>query len=80
MAAKSFDKLAENDITFSEEERLGGLSLLDDQLGYQVARYVFGREVELRRRSGDDAQVRAAITLLESSESPDAMMRLLGGP
>ena len=38
---------------------------LGQQLGYEVARYVFNRDAEARRRTRDDAQVEAALELLE---------------
>jgi carboxyl-terminal processing protease len=38
---------------------------LDQQLGYEVARYVFDRDVEARRRTRDDAQVARALRLLD---------------
>ncbi len=38
---------------------------LDRQLGYEVARYVFDRDMEARRRTRDDEQVAKAMELLD---------------
>jgi len=43
----------------------GAGEFLDQQLGYEVARYVFSRDAEARRRSRDDAQVARAMALLD---------------
>jgi len=37
---------------------------LDQQFGYELARYVFDRDVEARRRTRDDEQVETALELL----------------
>ena len=34
------------------------------QLGYMIARYVFGRSAEFRRIAADDEQVQTALSLL----------------
>jgi carboxyl-terminal processing protease len=51
-------------------------SLLDEQLGYEVARYVFGRTAEFRRRARDDKQVQTALGLLRKAESPDQLLTI----
>ncbi len=38
---------------------------LDQQFGYELARYVFDRDVEARRRTRDDEQVEMALELLD---------------
>jgi len=50
--------------------------LVDDQLGYEVARYVFGRPAEFRRRARDDEQMQAALDLLRKAQSPKELMSL----
>lgn len=74
-----YAKLASKGATLSEQQRADGASLVDDQLAYQVARYVFGREEELRRRSLDDRQVRLAVSLLERGGTPEALMHEITG-
>ena len=58
----------------SPEQIAGGRALLDDQLAYEISRYVFGRQAEIRRRSSDDPQVRAAIELLKRAPTRAALM------
>jgi len=56
-------------------EVFGGVGeFLDKQLGYEVARYVFNRDVEARRRIGDDAQVARALRLLDGVNSLDELL------
>ncbi len=65
-----YAKLASKGVTLTDEEKAGGQTLLDDQLGYQIARYVFGRQAELRRSGLDDQQVREAVQLLRAGTTP----------
>jgi carboxyl-terminal processing protease len=54
-----------------------GVLLVDGWLGADIARYVFGREAELRRRRADDPQLKAAIALLRRASTPRELMALL---
>ena len=74
-----YDKLEAKGVTLTEDERSGGAELLDDQLGYQVARYVFGRQAEIRRRALDDKQVQEAVRLLQVGTTPRALMSEITG-
>jgi hypothetical protein len=50
----------------------GASDLIEAQLGFEIARYVFGRPAELVRRVRADAQVAAAVgLLLEASTQQD---------
>ncbi|HRP07611.1 MAG TPA: S41 family peptidase [Gemmatimonadales bacterium] len=69
-----FDHLARNDVNLTDEAKQGGRKLIDEWLSYEISRYVFGREVELRRRARDDNQVSTALELLQKAESPAALM------
>jgi len=64
MRSEVLARLRERGIEISGATARAGARLLDEQIGYEIARYVFGREHEATRRTGDDAQVRAAIELL----------------
>ena len=55
-----------------------GAILVDQQLGYEVARYVFGPAAERRRRAADDRQVGRAMALLRRAETPSALLGLAG--
>ncbi len=67
-------RLKAKGIILSAEQTAQGRALLDDQLSYEVARYVFGRAAELRRRGLDDPQVRAGVEMLRSAATPKALM------
>jgi carboxyl-terminal processing protease len=74
MRALVYQRLAAKDVELSEQEKAGGQKLLDDQLSYEIARCVFGREAETRRRAVDDEQVREAVDLLTRGATPQALM------
>jgi len=54
----------------------GARTLISQELGYEAARYVFGRAVEVRRRFGDDLQVQRALALAEKAKSPQDLLTL----
>ncbi|MEO7295658.1 MAG: hypothetical protein ABIZ57_05910, partial [Candidatus Limnocylindria bacterium] len=67
-------RLAAKGITLSPEAQANGRSLMDEHIAFEVSRYVFGRQAELRRRAATDPQVQAAVALLHASSSPAALM------
>lgn len=79
MRQSVYDKLSAKGVILGEAEKIGGASLVDDQLGYQVARYVFGREVELKRQALDDRQVQEAVRLLTIGTTQRALMAEIVG-
>lgn len=72
-------RLQAKKIALTPEQLAGGRQLLDDQAAYEIARYVFGRQAELRRRGLDDTQVRAAVEMLRAAPTPKALMAGIGG-
>jgi carboxyl-terminal processing protease len=54
----------------------GGQPILDQQLGYELARYVFGPAAERRRRVRDDRQIGQAVALLRQAPTPSALLGL----
>ncbi|MGH7703276.1 MAG: S41 family peptidase, partial [Gemmatimonadales bacterium] len=54
----------------------GATPLVEQQLGYEIARYVFGRPAEFRRRAKDDPQVQTAMNLLRKAQTPKELMAL----
>lgn len=54
----------------------GATPLVEQQLGYEIARYLFGRPAEFRRRAKDDPQVQAALNLLRKAQTPKELMAL----
>lgn len=53
--------------------------LLGQNLSYEIARYVFGRPAEFRRRARDDRQMQTAMDLLHKASTPAALLGLANG-
>lgn len=60
----------------SDETFEAARSLIDEQLGFEIARYVFGRQAEFRRRAAQDPQMQAALELLRQAQSPKDLLTL----
>src|SRR6185312_10349215 len=58
----------------------GGEQIVDQQLGYELARYVFGPAAERRRRAQDDRQIGEAAALLRQAQTPSALLDLASAP
>src|SRR6058998_2626767 len=58
----------------------GGRTLITQELGYEAARYVFGRSAEFRRRIGDDEQIKRAVALANKARSPQDLLTLANRP
>jgi hypothetical protein len=63
------------DSTFDAGERI-----VDEQLGYEIARYAFGQDAERLRRVREDSQVKEAMALLRSAQTPQALLGMAGPP
>lgn len=76
MLAEVRRRLGAKGVTLADSTFNGASTLVADQLGYEAARYVFGRPAEFRRRSADDRQVQRALALLRQATSPAALLQL----
>ena len=56
----------------------GARSLIQDELGYEAARYVFGRPAEVLRRMHDDHQVQDALDFARRARAPQDLFALIG--
>lgn len=65
-------------IRFPDSTFARGARILDEQLGYEIARYVFGITAERRRRVVADNQVRHAVELIRDVPSPQALLDVSG--
>lgn len=75
------DRLKAKKVVITSEQAAAGARILDQQLSYEIERYVFNRAAELRRRNSDDAQVRTALGLFRAGTTPAALMaQVAGGP
>ena len=54
----------------------GARTLIADDLGNEITRYVFGRPSEVRRRMDEDRQVQAALALARRAKSPQDLLSL----
>ncbi len=54
----------------------GARTLISQEIGYEAARYVFGRSAEFRRRMTDDQQVKRALALADRARSPQDLLTL----
>jgi carboxyl-terminal processing protease len=76
MRQRVFRRLQEKGVKLTPAEFDQGARLIDEQLGYEIARYVFGRPAELRRRVADDRQVQTALGLLRQAQTPKELLGL----
>jgi carboxyl-terminal processing protease len=76
MRRQIYDRLKAKGVTMTPAEFNGAGSLIDDQLGYEIARYVFGRPAEFRRRAKDDPQMQTAMELLRKAGTPKELLGL----
>jgi carboxyl-terminal processing protease len=73
-------RLASRGVRMADSTFQGGTSILNQQLGYEVARYRFGPAAERRRRVSDDPQIGRAAELLRQATTPSALLGLASGP
>jgi carboxyl-terminal processing protease len=60
----------------SDSTVAGARSLIQQELGYEAARYVFGRSAEFRRRMSDDQQVKRALALAQKARTPQDLLTM----
>jgi carboxyl-terminal processing protease len=71
-------RLGARGVVLPDSVYAGGGRLVDAQLGYEIARYLFGPGAERRRRVTEDEQVQRAVSLLRGSSSPQALLGMAG--
>ena len=76
MKAEAVRRLRSKGITLSDDLVAHAGRFLDQNLAYEISRYVFGRPAEFSRRAKDDRQVQAAIDLLGRARTPQALLGL----
>jgi carboxyl-terminal processing protease len=79
MRSEVYRRLHAKGVDISQSTFDGASRWVDSQLGYVVARYVFGRSAEFRRRAADDPQVQTALSLLSQASTPKALLSLAPG-
>jgi carboxyl-terminal processing protease len=76
MRAEVRRRLEDRGVAMADSVFGGGARIVDEQLGYEIARYTFGPSAERRRRAGDDAQIQRAMELLRGTTSFQALLGL----
>jgi carboxyl-terminal processing protease len=76
MRQQIYERLKQKGIDLTPEEFKDGGRLVDRNLSYEVARYVFGRQAEFRRQARDDRQVQTALDLLHKAGTPKELLGL----
>jgi carboxyl-terminal processing protease len=71
-----FQRLKEKGVELTPTEFDKGARLVDQQLGQEITRYVFGRAAETRRRAADDRQIQTALGLLRQAQTPKELLGL----
>ena len=74
MRRQVYDRLKSKGATITPEQFNGAGRLIDQNLGYEIARYVFGRPAEFKRRAADDRQMQTAMELLRKAQSPKELL------
>jgi carboxyl-terminal processing protease len=76
MRQQVYERLRSKGVDLSPQAFDGAGQLVGDQLGYEIARYVFGRPAEFRRKVADDRQMQTAMGLLRKAQSPKELLSL----
>ena len=76
MRQQVFTRLRAKDVQITQEVFNGAGALIDEQLGDEITRYVFGRPSEFRRRAARDLQMQTAMGLLRKAQTPKQLLGL----
>src|SRR5689334_23752060 len=76
LVTEVLNRLRARGVTFSPAILQGGSDLLKQEIGYEVARYSFGRIGEFHRRISDDQQVVRALDLARKARTPQELLSL----
>ena len=74
MRQQVYNRLRARDIQMTPAVFQGASNLIDEQLGYEITRYVFGRPAEFRRRAANDQQMQTALGLLRKAQTPKDLL------
>jgi carboxyl-terminal processing protease len=74
MRDQVFERLQEHEVELSRSIYDAADSYVDEQLGYEITRAVFGAVAEARRRAMSDRQMQAAVRLLRRGQSQEQVI------
>jgi hypothetical protein len=76
MVNVALSRMRARGIAVVDSTLVGARHLIGDQLGYEAARYVFGRAAEVKRRMHDDHQIQRALELATRARAPQDLFAL----
>lgn len=76
MRAEVQRRLRDRGVAIADSVFGGAARIVDEQLGYEIARYTFGQAAERRRRAAGDPQIQRAIELVRGTTSRQALLGL----
>jgi len=76
MRQQVYDQLRAKGVKINQAVFNGAGNLIDEQLGLEIARYVFGRPAEFRRSTARDVQMQTAMGLLRKAQTPKQLLSL----
>jgi hypothetical protein len=76
MRGQVYDRLVQIGLELPRSAFDNASSYVDDQLGYEISRAVFGPAAEVRRRAVSDRQMQTAVRLLRRSRTQDTLLVL----
>jgi len=76
MVQEVMRRLRARGVVIPDSAAAGARRFVGQELGYEVARYAFGRPAESRRRIADDHQVQEALALARRAKSPQDLLSL----
>ena len=76
MADEVVRRLRARGVAVPDSVMTGAREVITQDLGFEVARYVFGRATEVRRQREEDRQVQAALSLARRAKSPQDLLAL----
>ena len=76
MRAEVQRRLRERGVAIEDSVFGGATRIVDEQLGFEIARYTFGPAAERRRRAARDSQIQRAVELARGTISPQALLGL----
>jgi carboxyl-terminal processing protease len=80
MRAELLRRLRAKGVQLSGSEWEGAAELVKSQLGFEIARFVFGRPAGFARQIAEDPQVKRAVELLTRARTPKELLALAQRP
>jgi len=76
MADEVIKRVRARGVAVPDSVLVGAREVISQDLGFEIARYVFGRSTEVRRQRDEDRQVRAALGLARRAKTPQDLLAI----